>query len=149
MPRTQVLTHYMIASDCLTPLHLRHGLYLHLYLRLRIPPMQTNDPKCCCLKSLCVSLGRARRNGYKGHVVLGHATSLALQDEATRTIVIAQLAALGPNLSVVCNPCALAPSLRNLAVACEFAPSRTSKPLLPSSAPILFPPNACQIRILG
>lgn len=63
---------------------------------------ETNNPMCCGLEPLCVSLQAARTNGFKGHVVLGHATSLSLQSDAHKESVMARLAKL--DVTVVCNP---------------------------------------------
>ena len=39
---------------------------------------ESNDPQCCALRLLCVSLSKARAAGFRGRVVLGHCCSLSL-----------------------------------------------------------------------
>lgn len=63
---------------------------------------ETNDPECCALRNLCASLSKARAAGYQGRVVLGHCSSLSLQDQATQNFICTQLAEL--QAFVVCNP---------------------------------------------
>ena len=65
---------------------------------------ETNEPKCCALLPLCDSLRDARAAGYTGHVVLGHATSLALQSAEVRTRIVSALAGDPGGVTVVCNP---------------------------------------------
>lgn len=85
------------ALDALFALAKEHSLDVDLHID------ETNNPKCCGVAHLCTALERARAAGYAGKVVLGHVTSLALQESTTRDDVIARLAALAP-VTVVCNP---------------------------------------------
>jgi cytosine deaminase len=55
------------------------------------------------LKPLILSLSKARKQGYKGNVVLGHCCALSLQTERTKQYICNELAKLG-NVFVVSNP---------------------------------------------
>ena len=63
---------------------------------------ETNDPKCCGLLSLAASLKSARKEGFKGKVILGHCTSLSLRDD--KNLVIKELASFKKDLYVIANP---------------------------------------------
>jgi cytosine deaminase len=63
---------------------------------------ETNDPASCALASLCESLGKARKKGYRGKVLLGHCCALSLQSKATQKRICQQLAEL--KTFVVSNP---------------------------------------------
>jgi cytosine deaminase len=78
----------------------RHALRLNMDCDLHID--ETNDPDSCGLASLCVSLSKARANGYMGRVVLGHCCSLSLQRKDTQKRICHKLANLGA--FVVANP---------------------------------------------
>lgn len=72
----------------------------HLDLDLHID--ETNNPACCATAMLVESLTAARAAGYKGHVVLSHVTSLALQEQSKKDHIVAALARLGPITVVAC-----------------------------------------------
>ena len=86
------------ALDALFVLAAKHGLDVDLHID------ETNNPACCGVAVLCRALERARKNlGYGGVVVLGHVSSLALQESDVQSDVVNKLAALQP-VTVVCNP---------------------------------------------
>ena len=85
------------ALDALFSYAIKHNLAVDLHID------ETNDKKCCCLLPLVHALKRARAQGYAREVLLGHCTSLSLQDDAVKKQVIVGLASLGA-VAVICNP---------------------------------------------
>ena len=85
------------AMDALFGYAIAHGVMVDMHID------ETNDKDCCALLSLVDALKRARAKGYVGHVLLGHCTSLSLQDEPTKAAVINGLKA-DPYTTVICNP---------------------------------------------
>jgi hypothetical protein len=91
------------ALDALFALASKHSLDVDLHID------ETNNEACCGVVVLCRALLRARAPasagglGYSGTVVLGHVTSLALQEPSVQADVVARLAILAP-VTVVCNP---------------------------------------------
>jgi cytosine deaminase len=63
---------------------------------------ESNDEHCCAALALIESLTKARKSGYKRHVVLGHCCTFSLQTKETLNFICTQLATL--NTSVVSNP---------------------------------------------
>ena len=63
---------------------------------------ETNDPKANGLWALISSLKKAKINGFKGKVLLGHCTALSLRDDAQD--IITSLAEFGDSVFVVANP---------------------------------------------
>ena len=87
----------VVAFDCLFAAARKHNLAVDLHID------ETNEPRCCALKPLVISLKKARANGYTQPVLLGHCTALALQPPRIKDEVIRGLAGI-KNVTVVCNP---------------------------------------------
>mgnify|MGYP002631128052 CR=1 FL=1 len=64
---------------------------------------ETNDGSCCALLPMAAALRSAREAGYKGAVLLGHCTSLAVQPPERQAAVLDALPELG-DVSIVANP---------------------------------------------
>lgn len=82
-----------------------------LDLDLHIDEHGDPDYAALVLPALCDALERARKQGYKGRLLLGHCTALCLglpgssaADDGKRRQLIERMASFGPSLTVVANP---------------------------------------------